>query len=69
MHVGDPCVSMLVTGPAGTGKSSMARAIAKEYGTKLHVILAGNDTKPRDLCAVLQTVKFGDVVLVDEAHT
>ena len=61
----EACLSMLLMGPAGAGKSLMAAAIAKEYGSQLHTILAGSDTKPRDLCIVLQSVKFGDVPLID----
>ncbi len=66
---GDPCTSVLLTGPAGYGKSSIAKAIAKEYGSNFHVLIAGSDTKPSEVCDVLREIKHGDVFLVDEAHS
>ncbi len=66
---GDPCTSMLLTGPAGSGKSTMAAAIATAYGSQLHTLLAGTDTKPVDICRILCELKHGDVFLVDEIHS
>ena len=66
---GDPCTSMLLTGPAGSGKSAMAEAIAADYGSQFHVLLAGTDTKPADICRILGQLRHGDVFLVDEIHS
>jgi Holliday junction DNA helicase RuvB len=65
---GDPCTSMLLTGPAGSGKSTMAAAIAAAYGSQLHMLLVGTDTKPVDICRILCELKHGDVFLADEFH-
>jgi len=59
----------LLVGPAGHGKTSMAQAVAADYGSDLHTILASGDTKPSEICAVLREVKHGDVVLGDEGHS
>ena len=66
---GDPCTSMLLAGPAGSGKTTMAAALAAAYGSQLHVLLAGADTKPVDMCRILRDLKHGDVFLADEIHS
>ena len=66
---GEPCTSMLLAGPSGTGKSTMAAAIAVEYGTEFRVLLAGNDTTASAICRILGELKHGDVFLIDEAHS
>lgn len=66
---GDSCASMLLTGPTGSGKTTMAAAIAADYGSQFHVLLAGADTKPTAICRVLSELKHGDVFLIDEAHS
>ena len=66
---GDACTSMLFTGPSGTGKSTMATAIAAEYGSQLHMLLAGSDSTAAAICRILSGLKHGDVLLIDEAHS
>lgn len=60
--------SMLFVGPAGCGKTSMAKAIAAEYGSQFFCFLASGDTKPREICEVMHDLRHGDIVLFDEAH-
>ena len=66
---GDACTSMLLAGPSGTGKSTMAEAIAADYGSQFRVLLAGSDTTAAAICRVLSELKHGDVLLIDEAHS
>ena len=47
----------------------MAAAIAAAYGSQLHMLLAGADTKPVDICRILRELKHGDVFLADEIHS
>ena len=65
---GDPCTSLLLVGAAGFGKTSIAKAVADEYGSDFRCLLASGDTKPAEICAVLREVRHGDVVLIDEPH-
>ena len=65
---GDPCTSLSLVGAAGFGKTSIAKAIASEYGSDFHSVLASGDTKPAEICAVLREVRHGDVMLIDEPH-
>ena len=66
---GKPCPSLQVVAPPGFGKTSFADAVATEYGSDLHVLLAGDDTRAADVCTILSEVKHADVVFIDEAHS
>lgn len=65
---GEACTSLLLVGTAGSGKTSIAKAVAAEYGSDFQTLLAGSDTKPAEICELLREVRHGDVVLIDEAH-
>lgn len=69
IELGRPCPSLLLTAPTGSGKTSLARAIATEYGTTLHSLFAGEETKPVDICRILMELHHGDIFFVDEAHS
>jgi holliday junction DNA helicase RuvB len=65
---GDACTSLLLVGAAGSGKTSIAKAVAAEYGSDIHMLLAGSDTKPAEICELLREARHGDMVLIDEGH-
>jgi len=44
-ELGRPCPSLLLTAPSGFGKTSLACAVAQEYGSTLQMILAGPESR------------------------
>ena len=66
---GKPCPPLLFIAPAGYGKTSLAQAVADEYGTDLHSIFAGNDTSAHGICQTLFQLRDGDFLFIDEAHS
>lgn len=59
---------VLLSGPPGLGKTSLAMIIAQELGSELHVISGPAIEKKGDLAAVLSNLQKGDVLFIDEIH-
>jgi len=59
---------VLLTGPAGYGKTSIAAVIAGELGAKLHVTSAPAIEHKGALATLLTALGEGDVLFVDEIH-
>lgn len=59
---------VLLSGPPGLGKTSLAMLIAKALGSELHVVSGPAIEKKGDLAAVLTNLKSGDVLFIDEIH-
>lgn len=59
---------VLLSGPPGLGKTSLAMLIAKGLGTELHVVSGPAIEKKGDLAAVLTNLKARDVLFIDEIH-
>jgi holliday junction DNA helicase RuvB len=59
---------VLLSGPPGLGKTSMAMLIAKELGSELHVISGPAIEKKGDLAAILTNLNSRDVLFIDEIH-
>lgn len=59
---------VLLYGPPGLGKTTMAQIIANELGTSLKVISGPSIERSGDLAAVLSTLNEGDVLFIDEIH-
>jgi len=59
---------VLLSGPPGLGKTSLAMLIAKALGTELHVVSGPAIEKKGDLAAVLTNLKPRDVLFIDEIH-
>src|SRR5262249_22504825 len=59
---------VLLAGPAGTGKTSMAQVIANELGATLHVTSGPAIEHKGALAALLTMLGEGDVLFVDEIH-
>jgi len=59
---------VLLSGPPGLGKTSLAMIISNELGTNLHTITGPALEKKGDLAAILTNLEKGDVLFIDEIH-
>lgn len=59
---------VLLSGPPGLGKTSLAHIMAKEMGTNLVVTSGPVIEKAGDLAGVLTSLKEGDILFIDEIH-
>lgn len=59
---------VLLSGPPGLGKTSLAMLISKGLGSELHVVSGPAIEKKGDLAAVLTNLKHRDVLFIDEIH-
>ncbi|MGC2236882.1 MAG: Holliday junction branch migration DNA helicase RuvB [Pyrinomonadaceae bacterium] len=59
---------VLLFGPPGLGKTSLAIIIANELGTSLKTVHAPSIEKGGDLAAILTNLEEGDVLFIDEIH-
>jgi holliday junction DNA helicase RuvB len=59
---------VLLHGPPGLGKTTLAHVIASELGTNLHVTSGPALARGTDLVAALTRLSPGDVLFIDEIH-
>jgi len=64
----DSMEHVLLHGPPGLGKTTLAHVIAAEMGTKAHVTSGPAISRGTDLVAALTRLGPGDVLFIDEIH-
>src|ERR1700751_509398 len=65
---GDALDHVLLAGPPGLGKTTLAQIIAREMGTQIHIVTGPTVEKKGDLAPVLTNLQPGDVLFIDEIH-
>ena len=64
----EPLDHVLLYGPPGLGKTTLAGIIANEMGVNFRVTSGPAIEKPGDLAALLTNLEQGDVLFIDEIH-
>jgi holliday junction DNA helicase RuvB len=59
---------VLLSGPPGLGKTSLAMLISKALGSELHLVSGPAIEKKGDIAAVLTNLKPKDALFIDEIH-
>jgi Holliday junction DNA helicase RuvB len=65
---GEPLDHVLLYGPPGLGKTTLAHIIAREMGQNIRVTSGPAIERPGDLAAILTNLSPGDVLFIDEVH-
>lgn len=65
---GEPLDHVLLHGPPGLGKTTLAAVIAHEMGVNMRITSGPAIEKPGDLVAMLTNLNPGDILFVDEIH-
>lgn len=64
----EPIEHVLIYGPPGLGKTTLAHVIANETGVNIRATSGPAIERPGDLAAILTNLKDGDILFIDEIH-
>ena len=65
---GEPIDHVLLYGPPGLGKTTMATVIANEMGANIRVTAGPAIERAGDLASILTNLQDGDILFIDEIH-
>ncbi len=65
---GEACDHVLLAGPPGLGKTSLAFIVAIEMGSRIHTISGPALERKGDIASILTALEPNDVLFVDEVH-
>lgn len=65
---GEPLDHVLLYGPPGLGKTTLAHIIANEMGVKITTTSGPAVERAGDLAAILSNLQRGDILFIDEVH-
>src|SRR5579859_705747 len=65
---GEPLEHVLLHGPPGLGKTTLANIVARELGATFRQVSGPTLERPGDLVGILTNLERGDVLFIDEIH-